>query len=220
MAKILCIETATTNCSVALSDNGSVIAIKEDNDINYSHAELLHDFIDAVVREASLSLEELDAIAVSKGPGSYTGLRIGVSTAKGLCYAVDKPLLSTSTLMALALSVDGSYDYIIPMLDARRMEVYGAVYDSSGNLLREIKAEILEPDSFSEFLNNGSVVFVGNGVEKFKDICKHPNAAFINRLPSAKDMGSLANTKFQQKEWEDVAYFEPFYLKDFIRTGS
>ena len=111
-------------------------------------------------------------------------------------------------------------DYIIPMLDARRMEVYGAVYDSSGSLMREIKAEILEPDSFSEFLNNGSVVFVGNGAEKFKVICQHPNATFINRLPSSKEMGSIANAKFKQKEWEDVAYFEPFYLKDFIRTGS
>lgn len=220
MAKILCIETATTNCSVALSENGSVIAFKEDNSKEYSHSERLHGFIEAVLMETNTHLEDLDAIAVSKGPGSYTGLRIGVSTAKGLCYAADKPLLATSTLRSLAISIEAPFDYIIPMLDARRMEVYAAVYDGSGLLVREIKAEILDADSFQEYFKTGSVAFIGNGVEKFETLCKHSDAHFINQLPSAKEMGTLAFEKFEKEEWEDVAYFEPYYLKDFITNKS
>ncbi len=220
MALILCIETATTNCSVALSKDGSVIAFKEDNSKEYSHSERLHGFIESVLKEAEVALEELDAIAVSKGPGSYTGLRIGVSTVKGLCYAVDKPMIATSTLQTLALSVREPVDFIVPMLDARRMEVYSSVNTGKGIPLREIKAEILNTDSFHEYLSKGKVVFIGNGVAKFQEICQHPNARFLERLPSAKEMCSLVQSKFDEKEWEDVAYFEPYYLKDFITTGS
>lgn len=218
MAKILCIETATTNCSVALSENGSVIALKEDNSKEYSHSERLHGFVELVLNETNTHLKDLDAIAVSKGPGSYTGLRIGVSTAKGLCYAADKPLLATSTLRTLALSLKDSYDFIIPMLDARRMEVYAAIFDGNGSPISETKAEILNAESFHDILGKGTVAFVGNGVEKFRELCDHSNANFINRLPSANEMATLAFEKFKIGEWEDVAYFEPYYLKDFIIT--
>lgn len=220
MARILCIETATTNCSVALSQDGHVLALEEDNSSSYSHAERLHSFIETVLQKGNSTLEDVDAIAVSKGPGSYTGLRIGVSTAKGLCYAADKPLIATATLKSLALSEQGTADFIVPMLDARRMEVYAAVFNGQGDLLRETRAEILEAVSFHGLLQSGTVAFVGNGVDKFKELCNHPRAQFSNRLPSAKEMGSLADEKFHSKEWEDVAYFEPYYLKDFIRTGS
>lgn len=214
MAVILCIETATTNCSVALSINGSVIAFKEDSDKTYSHAEQLHVFIEEILSAAKLDVSNLDAIAVSKGPGSYTGLRIGVSTAKGLCYALDIPLISTPTLEVLALKVEGTAP-IIPMLDARRMEVYAAVY-ANGVAIRETRAEILTETSYAEYLQAGSVIFIGSGAEKFNAICQHSNAEFIlNELPSAKQMAALAAKKYKNKEFEDIAYFEPYYLKDF-----
>lgn len=214
MAVLLCIETATTNCSVALSVNGSVIAFREDPDKTYSHAEQLHVFIEAVLDEAKLEASNLEAIAVSKGPGSYTGLRIGVSTAKGLCYALDIPLISIPTLEVLALKVDDAAP-IIPMLDARRMEVYAAVY-ANGTEIRETRAEILTETSFAEYLQAGSTIFIGSGVEKFEAICKHPNAEFVlDTLPSALQMAVLATTKYRNKDFEDVAYFEPYYLKDF-----
>ena len=216
MAKILCIETATTNCSVALSVNGSVSVLKEDNSKNYSHAERLHPFIDEVLNEAQITLDELDAIAVSKGPGSYTGLRIGVSAAKGLCYAAEKPLISAPTLQSLSLKVESNFDIIVPMLDARRMEVYSAVFDKDGKQLRETKAEILQSDSFVDFRDKGKLVFIGNGVEKFKDLCSLTAVEFITTLPSAKQMAQLADKKWENGEFEDVAYFEPYYLKDFI----
>ncbi len=221
MHYILCIETSTTNCSVALTKNGKVISIEEDYDVKYSHAERLHNFIDKVVKKPGLSLKDLSAIAVSKGPGSYTGLRIGVSSAKGLCYALEIPLLSISTLESLALQVkseDGCY--IVPMLDARRMEVYAAVFSDAHKKIRETKAEILTEASFSEYLQNRKVYFIGNGVEKFSTICKDNNAVFIqNKLPSSKEMASLSYIKFLQKDFENVSYFDPYYLKDFV-TGQ
>jgi tRNA threonylcarbamoyladenosine biosynthesis protein TsaB len=217
MATLLCLETATTNCSVALSVNGSVIALKEDNNKQYSHAEQLHVFIEAVLNEAGLNKTQLDGIAVSKGPGSYTGLRIGVSAAKGLCFALDVPLISIATLKSLSLQVKQETLYNIPMLDARRMEVYSAIFSSEGKEVRETKAEILAEDSFSEYLSKGTVVFIGDGVEKFKNICKHPNAIFIDdKLPTATEMAQLADDKFKISDIEDVAYFEPYYLKDFV----
>ena len=215
---ILCIETATTNCSVALGKKGKLLALKEDYSNSYSHAERLHIFIEEILKENELQAKDLSAIAVSKGPGSYTGLRIGVSAAKGLCFALDIPLISIPTLKAFALQVKQEKDgFIIPLLDARRMEVYSAGFTSENRKVFETRAEILTPDSFSEYLENAAVTFIGNGVEKFRNICAHPNATFIaDKLPSAAEMVILAEEKFQKKKFEDVAYFEPYYLKDFM----
>ena len=220
MATILCLETATKNCSVALSINGKVVAIQEDNPKNhaeqrFSHAEKVQGYISQVLDRANISTKDLDAIAVSKGPGSYTGLRIGVSAAKGLCYALDIPLLATSTLHSLAMQV--SQSVVVPMLDARRMEVYSAVFSSQMVQIRDIKAQIITQDSFNTYLDKGKVTFIGDGVEKFKDVCTHQNAVFINdALPSASQMAKIATLKFTQNDTQDVAYFEPYYLKDFI----
>lgn len=211
-------ETATTNCSVALCEDTNVIALKEDNSKGYSHAEKLHVFIDEILKENDLKINNLDAVAISKGPGSYTGLRIGVSAAKGLCFAQDIPLISVPTLSALAKQIDPKEgEQIIPMLDARRMEVYSAVFDSAFNQIRDTKAEVLSGESFQEELAKGKVYFIGNGVAKFREICEHPNAEFIeDRLPSAKEMCSIAYDKYKISDIEDVAYFEPYYLKDFV----
>ena len=218
MAVILCLETATTNCSVALCKDGNLIALKEDNSKGYSHAEKLHVFIDEILKENNVKIDHLDAIAISKGPGSYTGLRIGVSAAKGLCFAKDIPLISVPTLTALAKQVIAKKEeQIIPMLDARRMEVYSAVLDSTYHQIRETRAQILSEASFEEELAKGKVYFIGNGVAKFKEICGHQNAVFIeDRLPSAREMGEIAYDKYKISDIEDVAYFEPFYLKDFV----
>lgn len=217
MATILCIETATTNCSVALSENGSVIALKEDYGKKYSHAEKLHVFIEEILLENNISRLDLEAIAVSKGPGSYTGLRIGVSAAKGLCFALEIPLIATATLESLAHQVKTEEGVIVPLLDARRMEVYAAVFSSDYQQIRETQANILQEDSFKEYLDNGPVYFIGDGVEKFETICKHPNANFIlEKLPSANEMVVIANEKYKKSDIENVAYFEPYYLKDFI----
>ena len=187
MALILCLETATTNCSVALSKDGALLALKEDKSNNYSHAEKLHVFIDEILKENNLQVEDLDAIAVSKGPGSYTGLRIGVSSAKGLCFSLDIPLISIATLASLAAHVKQEKGFIIPMLDARRMEVYSAVFDQKLEEIRETRAEVLDENSFTDYLEKNNTVFIGNGVEKFQDICTHSNAEFIlDKLPSAR----------------------------------
>jgi tRNA threonylcarbamoyladenosine biosynthesis protein TsaB len=220
MAHILCIETATTNCSVALSVNGSVVVCIEDNSNQFSHAERLHTFIEQVLAKAKISKEALDAIAVSKGPGSYTGLRIGVSAAKGLCFALDIPLISIPTLASLSLQIASKKGLAIPMLDARRMEVYAAVFSSKGAQIRETRAEILTENSFTQYLKEGPVQFIGTGVEKFAAICNHKNAIFLNdKLPSAHQMGTLAENKFKISDFENVAYFEPYYLKDFMTTA-
>ena len=217
MALVLNIETATTNCSVSLSKDGETLVLNEDKSLSYSHAETLHVFINEVFNQANLSPDSIDAVAVSKGPGSYTGLRIGVSSAKGMCYALDKPLLAISTLESLAHQVKIKSGIIIPMLDARRLEVYSAIFDSHYNQIREIKAEVLDKSSFKNYLDQGEVYFIGSGVEKTKELIKHPNARFIlNRLPSASEMSALSELKYQKSDTEDVAYFEPYYLKDFI----
>ncbi len=217
MAFILNIETATTNCSVSLSKEGKTIVLKEDNDKSYSHAERLHVYIDEVLKEANINSNKLDAISVSKGPGSYTGLRIGVSAAKGLCFALDKPLISIPTLDALAHQVKMDDGIIVSMLDARRMEVYSAIYDSNYNEIRETQAQILDKTSFNDYLEKGKVYFIGNGVEKTKTLINHTNAIFIeDKLPSANNMSLLADTKYKKSDTEDVAYFEPYYLKDFV----
>ena len=221
MAYILCIETATTNCSVALSENGSVSALIEDNSNQFSHAERLHTFIEQVLVKAKISKHSLDAIAVSKGPGSYTGLRIGVSAAKGLCFALDIPLISIPTLASLSLQITSKKGVIIAMLDARRMEVYVAVFSSEGNQIRETRAEILAENSFAKYLQEGPVQFIGSGAAKFATICNHKNAIFLNdKLPSASHMAPLAENKYRISAIEDVAYFEPYYLKDFLATAQ
>jgi tRNA threonylcarbamoyladenosine biosynthesis protein TsaB len=221
MATLLCIETATTNCSVAIAINGVVVALKEDNPKNqegkkFSHAEKLHRYIIEVLSIAKISKNELEGVAVSKGPGSYTGLRIGVSAAKGICFALDIPLVSIPTLSVLATQVSDK-TAIIPMLDARRMEVYSAVFNSAKEQVRSTEAQILESTSFDNYLEEGKVTFIGDGVEKFKTICNHPNALFIeDALPSANDIAVLAEAKYKKSDTEDVAYFEPYYLKDFM----
>lgn len=217
MAYILNIETATTNCSVSLSNKGETVVLKEDYNNNYSHAERLHVYIDAVLNEANIKASQLDAIAVSKGPGSYTGLRIGVSAAKGLCFALGKPLISILTLEALAHQVNTSDGVIVPMLDARRLEVYSAVFDSNLNQIRETQAQILDEASFESYLNKTKVCFIGNGVPKTKELITHENAIFIeDKLPSSNEMSRLSFEKYKKSDIEDVAYFEPYYLKDFV----
>jgi tRNA threonylcarbamoyladenosine biosynthesis protein TsaB len=217
LAFILNIETATTNCSVSLSNQGETFALLEDNSKEYSHAERLHVYIEKLLAENNIEPKELEAIAVSKGPGSYTGLRIGVSAAKGLCFALNKPLISVSTLEALAHQVKIENGLIIPMLDARRMEVYSAIFDKDYSEVRQVEAQILEANSFVEYLEKGPVYFIGNGVEKSKNIIQHKNAHFIeNKLPSSNEMSLIAYNKYKKNDIEDVAYFEPFYLKDFI----
>lgn len=217
MALILCIETTTTNCSVALAKDGKTIFLKEDMGLKYSHAERLHSYIADLLQEAMIPMKQLDAIAISEGPGSYTGLRIGVSSAKGLCYALEKPLIAIDTLAVLASQANLETPLVIPLLDARRMEVYSAVFSEAGEKLRETQAEILEAESFLTYLDTASITFIGNGAAKFAEICEHSNANFITEaLPSAREMSGFAEAKFKAKDFEDVAYFEPFYLKDFL----
>lgn len=225
MALILNLETATTACSISLTKDGSVIAFKEQNG-EYSHAENLTVFIEDVIKQSGLSLKNVDAIAVSKGPGSYTGLRIGVSTAKGLCYSLNKPLIAINTLQHLALGVIqnlkpetlSSKPLFCPMLDARRMEVYCAVYDSGGNEIVPTAAEIIDENSFAGLLKDHQIYFFGDGASKCKDILSvNSNAIFIGEIEcSARNMGKLTEEAFNKKQFEDVAYFEPFYLKDFV----
>jgi len=219
---LLGIETSTTNCSVSISKNGKTIALKEDNSTNYSHAESLHVFIKNMVDTENLKLSDLSGIIISKGPGSYTGLRIGVSTAKGLCYALDIPLLSVNTLESLAHQIKAEENcYIIPMLDARRMEVFTAVYDQDYKTIEETNALVLDENSYLNYLNERPCTFIGNGVAKFQEICNHPNASFkTQQFPSAQELSIIGFEKFKNKQFEDVAYFEPFYLKDFVAIKS
>ncbi|MEN8185817.1 MAG: tRNA (adenosine(37)-N6)-threonylcarbamoyltransferase complex dimerization subunit type 1 TsaB [Bacteroidota bacterium] len=218
MAIILNIETSTKNCSVSIAENGNILAIKELNEGKFSHAEKLHPFVEEVLQEAEVEIEKLDAIAVSKGPGSYTGLRIGVSAAKGLCYALERPLIALSTLKVLATAISVAKDeFIIPLLDARRMEVYCAVFDDNYHQLQDTQAKIIDENSFSEFLDKGKVHFLGDGAAKCQEVIKHKNAVFVeDHFPSAREMGKLSFEKYQNDEFVDLAYFEPFYLKDFI----
>lgn len=219
MALILNIETATKTCSVSLAEDGRILTTKELTEANFSHAEKLHPFITAVLTNANVKVTDLNAIAVSKGPGSYTGLRIGVSAAKGLCFANNIPLISVETLQSMANGITKNEGFIIPMIDARRMEVYSAVFDAGCSQIRDTKAEIITSDSFSEFLQKNKVHFLGSGANKCKEVINHKNAIFIDDFSmTAENMIHLSYTKFQNQEFEDVAYFEPYYLKDFIAT--
>jgi len=217
MTYILNIETATKNCSVSLAKNGETILYKEIAEQGYSHAEKLHVFIEEIVKEANVNFSEIKAVAVSKGPGSYTGLRIGVSAAKGLCYALQIPLISIDTMQVLAKKavVDG---LIVPMIDARRMEVYSAIFDKNYNKIKDVEAEILTENSYQDF--DQTVYFVGDCQEKCQTVLVKDNFKFLPEIifPSANEMSVLSFEKFQNNDFEDVAYFEPFYLKDFMLT--
>ncbi len=221
MTLILGIETSTKICSVAISDGKKLLAIKEEGG-EYSHAEKLMAFIQEVLKEANVELNDLDVIAISKGPGSYTGLRIGVSTAKGLCYSLDIPLVSVSTLRAMAkqkpLDLDGVC--YCPMIDARRMEVFTSLFDDKNEELNSISAKIIDADSFAEELKENKIVFFGDGADKCQEVLSsHPNAVFSEEgLPSAEFVNEIGLEKYIQEDFEDVAYFEPYYLKDFIAT--
>jgi tRNA threonylcarbamoyladenosine biosynthesis protein TsaB len=220
---ILLLETATDSCSVALSENSNIIAEKYINQPK-AHASLLARYICDILEENNLTMEDCSAVAVSKGPGSYTGLRVGVSCAKGLCYGASKPLISVCTLATIAqMALDnnlytGEGDFlIVPMIDARRMEVYTANFNSKGEQLTPVEAKILDETSYAAELAAGPVLFTGNGAEKFKELVgDNPNAFFAPQEPHAAGMRVIAANKLEAGEFEDNAYFEPFYLKDFV----
>lgn len=216
MTYILNIETATKNCSVSLASEGKTILCKEIAEQGYSHAEKLHVFIEEILKETAVSVKDVKAVAISKGPGSYTGLRIGVSTAKGLCYALGIPLIALDTLQVLAQQVSIDEGLIIPMIDARRMEVYSAIFDSKHNELKEVQAEVLAEGSYTDLSED--LYFIGDCQDKCKSVLSRNNFHFLPNVvfPSAKEMSTLSYEKFIKNEFEDVAYFEPFYLKDFM----
>lgn len=216
MSLILHLETSTKSCSVALSENGELIALEELHTAEFTHAENLTVFIQKVMLSAGKEMKELKAVSVSSGPGSYTGLRIGVSTAKGLCYALEIPLIAVDSLISLAVLAQQKHPgkKICSMIDARRMEVYSAIYDEELNLLKPISADILDEQSYQEF---EPLVCVGDATDKMIDVWRSRNVTIDNYLKaSAKGQIEMAHQKFANKEFEDVAYFEPFYLKEFI----
>lgn len=221
MSLLLQIETATTACSVALMQDEKLLAFKELNERNI-HAEVITLFIEEVMAASHKSLVNLDAVAVSSGPGSYTGLRIGVSTAKGLCFALDKPLIAVETLQAMAYGIMSQITtpdvLLCPMIDARRMEVYTALFNAQGERLKPTSAEIIDENSFAELLDNKKVLFFGDGAAKCKiALAQHSNAMFDdNFVNSARHLTQPAAHRFAKAQFEDLAYFEPFYLKDFI----
>lgn len=219
MSYILNIETATKNCSVALAKEGKTIFCKEIAEEGYSHAERLHVFIEEIIKQAGITLNDLSAVAVSQGPGSYTGLRIGISAAKGLCFALDIPLIAVDTLQILASQVIISSGLIIPMIDARRMEVYSAILTSDFQRKREVLAEIITENSFEDLQE--TLYFVGDCAEKCKSVLNAKNHVFLENIkyPSAKEMSAVSYEKYKRNDKVDVAYFEPFYLKDFLITA-
>lgn len=230
MALILSIETSEKICSVALGDGYNIIGYKESRE-EKAHASKLTILIEELFKEKGLQYTQLSAVAVSKGPGSYTGLRIGVSAAKGICYALNIPLISIGTLNSLCWGLLNSSTYrelchyttddciMCPMIDARRMEVYRAMFNNKGEMISKVESEIITELSFSEIMQNKPVVFFGSGAEKCKQVFSSKNALFVNTiLPHASFMVSPAYDAYNAKQFEDVAYFEPFYLKDFIAT--
>ncbi|MBK9388761.1 MAG: tRNA (adenosine(37)-N6)-threonylcarbamoyltransferase complex dimerization subunit type 1 TsaB [Bacteroidetes bacterium] len=226
---IICIETATNLCSVALCDSSGIISVKESND-QRSHASMLTVFIGELLRENSVESSDLDAVAVSKGPGSYTGLRIGVSVAKGMAFAASIPLIGIETTLSMFMGMKdrilngagADKDLIFcPMLDARRMEVYSALYSSSGEKIKDISAEIITEDSFRSIPESKKIILFGDGAAKCKNIIRRQNILFIDDFTmSSSFMHIPAFHAFKMKHFEDVAYFEPFYLKDFITTAQ
>ena len=223
MARILSIETSTSICSVAIHEQGELLALAEIMEPG-AHAEKLVSLVDAALKQANLRLVDLAAVAVSEGPGSYTGLRIGVSTAKGIAFALDIPLIGINTLQAMAASQSiAEGEYVVAVLDARRKEVYTQSFGDSLQQLSPIEAVVLEEGVFGSVLEKGKVYFVGDGVEKVKEEVQHVNAQFVENWESslsAKNMGVLASEKHYRQEWEDLAYFVPNYLKEFKALQS
>lgn len=213
---ILNIETSTKNCSVTIAFEGKVLSTREIADTGYSHAEKLHVFIEELITQEGLQFKDLHAVAVSKGPGSYTGLRIGVSAAKGICYALQIPLLAVDTMRVLAQQINVESGYIVPMLDARRMEVYDAVFSAEFEQIQAVSAKVLHETSYAEFKDK-PVYFLGDALEKAQTILKQENFVFceMNRYPSSKQMAQISYQMYQKSDFVDVAYFEPYYLKEF-----
>ena len=216
MSFILNLETATKNCSVALAKDGKTITCKEIAAQNFSHAEKLHVFIEEILSENNIQFSDLNAIAVSQGPGSYTGLRIGVSSAKGFCYALNIPMIAIDTLQLLAKQIQIEDGIIIPMIDARRMEVFSAFYDKNHNQIRATQAEIIDETSYKEITEK--IHLIGDGTEKFINTLTDDKFIFHSNVvfPSANEMSQLSFEKYKISDFVDVAYFEPYYLKDFI----
>ena len=223
---ILCLETATPSCSVALVHNSEILACEEDPK-GQNHSEKITLFIDSVMKKAGISYNQLDAVAVSMGPGSYTGLRIGVSTAKGICYAVSKPLIAVETLHAMAfgglsvISTERSERrnlLLIPAIDARRMEVYAAIFDENVNKIKDTEAVIIDGNSFADLKKDHHLYLFGDGADKCAELFANDDKITVIKdfYCSAKYMNTIAQQKFNNKDFVDVAYFEPFYLKDFV----
>ena len=225
MSRIILIETSTSLCSTALVEDGRIVCEKI-SDEPRAHASKTALFVSEMLSEKGLKVSDCDAVAVSKGPGSYTGLRVGVSTAKGLCFGAGIPMISVGTLDTLVWqALDGNMlpegcRYIIPMIDARRMEVYTGIFTPDGKQVSPTVAQIIDKDSFKEQLSEGPVLFIGDGADKCKDTLTSPNARFVQCCPKAASMAHLASEALKAKRFEDVAYFEPFYLKEFITTVS
>lgn len=215
--KILHIETSSKNCSVAISDGEEILCLCEEVSDNYKQSESLHSFVEWALEGADISLKDLDAISLGKGPGSYTGLRIGAASAKGFCYGLKLPFIAINSLDSMVEQfVNQGFELIIPLIDARRMEVYTAFFDgTSGEMIKETEAKILDENSFSELVDK-KVLFIGDGAKKAQEIMNLPHAEFKSDIyPSAKGLIKKSVEKFNKKEFEDTAYFEPFYLKDF-----
>ena len=249
MERLILIETSTALCSAALAEDGIITSYRESS-APKAHASLTAVFIQEMLAEKGLTIADCDAVCVSMGPGSYTGLRVGVSTAKGLCFGSGKPLIAVGTLDTLVAQaatsipsevknvipseVEGSeFQYIVPMIDARRMEVYSAVFEIAGQAgndgevagndvrqITETAPAIIDETSFAEYLEQGKCLFIGDGAGKCADAIKHPNATFVQCWPNAAAMLKPATQAYKEKRFEDVAYFEPFYLKEFVATVS
>ena len=215
--KILYLETSSKNCSVAISDDEKLLCVCEEVSENYKQSESLHSFVEWALEGAEISIKDIDAVCLGKGPGSYTGLRIGAASAKGFCYGLRIPLIAVNSLESMIEPfLNQNYDFVIPLVDARRMEVYTAVYDGiSGEELVPTEAKVLDETSFQEFKDK-KVLFVGDGASKTQEIVQLPNAEFNNDIyPSAKYLVKKTLEKIEKKDFEDIAYFEPFYLKEF-----
>lgn len=215
---ILHIETATKICSVALSNNGELLALKETDESNYVHGEVITLFIEDVLKQSGITVKQLNAVSVTSGPGSYTGLRIGVSTAKGICYALNIPLISVDALYNLAVLArkNNTYSSVCAMIDARRMEVFSTIYNSDLLPVKPISADILDESSYQEY---EPFIVVGDGARKMKESWSNRSIQFdLTTKSSASGHTAIAIEKYNNKEFEDVAYFEPFYLKDFVST--
>lgn len=224
MARILLIETSTAKLSVALAEDGKVVATRSADEAR-QQASLTAPFVKEVLDQKNMRVSDCDAICIGKGPGSYTGLRVGVSTAKGLAFGAGKPLIAIGTLDILAAAChseqsEESPSFIVPMIDARRMEVYTAVFSPEGKQLTPVEAKVIDAESFANYLNQGVVLFTGDGALKCREVITHPNARFQQAWPEAAAMATLAQRAYNEKRFEDLAYFEPFYLKDFVATVS